>query len=130
MTTTDLKLTRLHQIALSVSDLARSVEFYRDVLGANFTMQFDPPGLAFFDFGGTRLMLDAIAEASGHASPIYFWVDDMDAAVATLKQRGVSFDGDPHVINKEPDGTEEWMAFFKDPDANILALATKQAPSG
>ncbi|MDA0351914.1 MAG: VOC family protein [Chloroflexi bacterium] len=129
MTTTGLKLTKLHQVALAVTDLARSVEFYRDRVGLEFTMQFDPPGLAFFDLDGTRLMLDAIAEAAGHASPLYFWVDDMDTAVATLKGRGVAFEGDPHVINREPDGTEEWMAFFKDPDENVLALATKRSPS-
>jgi catechol 2,3-dioxygenase-like lactoylglutathione lyase family enzyme len=129
MTTTDLKLSKLHQVALSVTDLARSVAFYRDEVGLDFMMQFDPPGLAFFDIGGTRLMLDAIAEAAGHASPLYFWVDDMDSAVATMKSRGLIFEGDPHVINTEADGTEEWMAFFKDPDENILALATKKPPA-
>ena len=128
MTTSTLKLSKLHQVALAVTNLPRAVEFYRDRLGLEFTMQFDPPGLAFFDLGGTRLMLDAIAEAAGHASPLYFWVDDMDTAVATLEQRGVAFEGAPHVINTEPDGTEEWMAFFKDPDDNILALATKKKP--
>ena len=122
MTSDTLKLTKLHQVALAVTNLPRAVEFYRDRVGLQFTMQFDPPGLAFFDLDGTRLMLDAIAEAAGHASPLYFWVDDMDTAVATLKQRGVTFEGDPHVINKEPDGTEEWMAFFKDPDDNIVDL--------
>ena len=125
----ELRLTRLHQVALSVTDLARAVTFYRDVLGAELTMQFDPPGLAFFDLNGTRLMLDAIAEAQGMASPLYFWVDDMPGAVAALTARGVTFEGDPHVINTEADGTEEWMAFFKDPDANILAIATKQPPT-
>jgi methylmalonyl-CoA/ethylmalonyl-CoA epimerase len=125
----ELRLTRLHQVALSVTDLTRAVTFYRDVLGAELTMKFDPPGLAFFDLEGTRLMLDAIAGAQGMASPLYFWVDDMTEAVATLTSRGVSFEGEPHVINTDADGTEEWMAFFRDPDSNILAIASKQAPT-
>ena len=128
MASDGLRLNRLHQVALAVTDLERSVAFYRDILGAEFMMQFNPPGLAFFDFGGTRLLLDAVAEAAGHASPLYFWVDDMDAAVTSLKERGVALEAEPHVINKEADGTEEWMAFFRDPDDNILALATKKAP--
>ncbi|MBT5774792.1 MAG: hypothetical protein HOH95_10515 [Dehalococcoidia bacterium] len=63
----DLRLTKLHQVALPVSDLDRAITFYPDKLGAEFTMKFDPPGLAFFDLDGTRLMLDEIAEAGGQA---------------------------------------------------------------
>ena len=126
MTTDTLKLAKLHQVAISVTDLGRAVEFYRDRIGLDFMMQFDPPGLAFFDLGGTRLMLDAIAEAAGHASPLSFWVDDIDAAYATLQQRGLAFEAEPHLINRSDEGVEEWMAFFRDPDRNILAIATQK----
>src|SRR5574341_1541269 len=61
------------QIALTVKDLARSVAFYRDALGLRFL--FQPPGMAFFDCGGMRLML-ALPEKPGDAGPsssvIYF----------------------------------------------------------
>ena len=126
MTGDELRLTKLHQVALSVTDLDRSITFYRDKLGAEFSMKFDPPGLAFFDFGGTRLMLDAIAEAAGHASPLYFWVDDIHTAHAALQSRGVEFEADPHLINRTDEGEEEWIAFFRDPDGNILAIATQR----
>jgi len=126
MTNDTLRLTRLHQVALSVTDLDRAIAFYRDKLGAAFTMKFDPPGLAFFDFDGTRLMLDAIAEAAGHASPLYFWVDDIHAAHQELQSRGIQFEQPPHLINRTDEGEEEWMAFFRDPDQNILAIATRR----
>jgi catechol 2,3-dioxygenase-like lactoylglutathione lyase family enzyme len=126
MSNDSLRLTRLHQVAISVSDLDRAITFYRDRLGAEFTMKFDPPGLAFFNFDGTRLLLDSIAEASGRASPLYFWVDDIHAAHATLESRGVEFEEGPHLINRTDEGEEEWTAFFRDPDGNILAIATQR----
>ena len=117
---------KLHQVALSASDLDRSITFYRDKLGAEFTIKFDPPGLAFFDFDGTRLMLDAIAEAAGHASPLYFWVDNIHAAHQELQSRAIEFEEGPHLINCTDEGEEEWMAFFRDPDDNILAAAIQR----
>lgn len=126
MTGDTLRLTKLHQVALSVSDLDRAITFYRAKLGAEFTMKFDPPGLAFFDLDGTRLMLDAVAEADGHASPLYFWVDDIHSAHAELESRGVEFEEGPHLINRTDEGQEEWMAFFRDPDDNLLAIATQR----
>ena len=49
---------RLHQVAQHVDDLDRAVAFYRDTLGLPLVATFDPPGLAFFDLGGTRLLLE------------------------------------------------------------------------
>ncbi|GAC1461421.1 MAG: hypothetical protein PVSMB1_11930 [Gemmatimonadaceae bacterium] len=47
----------LPEIALLSGNLFRSILFYRDILGAEFTAQRDPPGLAFFRLGDTRLFL-------------------------------------------------------------------------
>jgi methylmalonyl-CoA/ethylmalonyl-CoA epimerase len=127
-----LRLTQLGQVAQPVTDLARAVEFYRDVLGATHQASFDPPGLAFFDFSGVRLMLDGIAEARGHGAPLYFRVPDIDAACAALEARGVTIDAAPHLIQRDDAGVfgrpgmETWMAFFKDPDGNILAFMTER----
>jgi methylmalonyl-CoA/ethylmalonyl-CoA epimerase len=104
------------------------VAFYRDVLGARFIARFDQHGLVFFDFAGTRLLL----ERGGERAVLYFWVDDLEAAAATLRERGVTFDSDPHRIHRDETGqfgapgNEEWMAFFKDPAGNTLALATRK----
>ena len=51
----DFGLGEIGQIALTVHDLDRAVNFYRDVLQIPFLFQV--PNLAFFDCGSTRLML-------------------------------------------------------------------------
>ena len=135
MPNNDLRLTQLGQVAQPVTDLARAVAFYRDVLGATHQATFDPPGLAFFDFDGVRLMLDAIAEAQGHGAPLYFRVPDIEAACADLEARGVTIDAKPHLISRDDAGVfgtpgmETWMAFFKDPDGNILAVMSEVQPA-
>jgi methylmalonyl-CoA/ethylmalonyl-CoA epimerase len=136
MVQTSLQLTQLRQVAQPVKDLGRAVAFYRDVLGARLEATFNPPGLAFFDFSGVRLMLDAIPEAQGRgASPLYFKVPDIHAACAALEERGVTIDSAPHLIQRDEQGVfgtpgmETWMAFFKDPDGNVLSVMSEVLPS-
>jgi len=117
-------LGQIGQIAVPVSDIERATAFYRDVLGMRFLFQA-PPGLAFFDCDGVRLMLDQPAAArAGNASILYYRVPDLQAAYDTLTGRGVVFETDPHLIAKLPDH-ELWMAFFRDPDENLLALMSE-----
>ena len=139
-----LSLSTIGQIGLHSSDLDRSIEFYRETLGVPFVAKFDPPGLAMFDCDGVRLMLSAVAEdgddgsdADGEqpaGSPLYFTVADLDRAVAELRSRGVEFFSEPHMIARDdagdfgPVGVETWMAFFRDPDANVLALMELRSP--
>ena len=132
-----LAVSALRQVAQRSTDLGRSVAFYRDVLGARHVATFDPPGLAFFDLGGVRLMLDAIPGAFEHeGSPLYFAVDDLDGAVAALRAAGVAIEQEPAPIHRDeagdfgPPGAEEWMAFFRDPDGNVLAFSEIRAPQG
>lgn len=115
-------LSSIGQLALTVSDIERSVAFYRDRLGLPFLFQA-PPALAFFDCGGVRLMLTR-PEREGERianSLIYFRVPDIRRAHEELKERGVSFVDDPHLIARMPDH-ELWMCVFRDPDENLLAL--------
>ncbi|HEV8124677.1 MAG TPA: VOC family protein [Gemmatimonadales bacterium] len=119
-----VQLAAIGQIAVPVSDIDRAVAFYRDVLGMRFLFQA-PPGLGFFDCGGVRLMLDLPAKAqAGNSSVIYYKVDDIQVAFEALSARGVTFEGEPHLIAKLPDH-ELWMAFFRDPDGNLLALMSE-----
>lgn len=117
-------LGQIGQIAVPVSDIDRAVAFYRDVLGMRFLFQA-PLGLGFFDCGGVRLMLDgpALAQA-GNSSVIYYKVFDLNAAFDMLSVRGVQFESKPHLIAKLP-SHELWMAFFRDPDSNLLALMSE-----
>jgi methylmalonyl-CoA/ethylmalonyl-CoA epimerase len=115
------------QIARGVKDFARAEAWYRDVLGLKHLYTFGT--LAFFDCGGTRLMIEdrSIVEVPDlhNDSVLYFRVPDITAAHEELRGRGVEFVGAPHLIHKHPDGTEEWMAFFKDPDGGLLALMSQ-----
>jgi methylmalonyl-CoA/ethylmalonyl-CoA epimerase len=114
-------LARIGQIALVVTDLERAVAFYRDALGLRHL--FTVPTLAFFDCAGVRLMI-GLPEGDAPIGPggvIYFRVSGIAAAAAALASRGVVFIQEPHAIAKMPDH-ELWMAFFRDPDGNLLAL--------
>lgn len=118
-------LAQIGQIAIPVADVARAIAFYRDVLGMRFLFQA-PPGLGFFDCAGVRLMLDAPAkaQANSYSSVIYYKVADLQAAFDALTARGVAFEAKPHLIARMPDH-ELWMAFFRDPDENLLALMSE-----
>ena len=115
-------LKTIGQIHVSVTDVDRAVEFYRDVLGLAFISRIPGQPMAFFDCDGVRLYL-GVPESEAYRSRgmIYFTVPEVDEAYAALSERGVRFLDAPHVVHRE----ETWelrMAFFTDPDGNNLAL--------
>lgn len=117
-------LGRIHQIAQRVSDTDRAVAFYRDVLGVPLLFTA-PPGLAFFDCGGVRLMLSPPSPGFDHpGSVLYFAVDDIRAAGAALEARGVTFTTPPTKIATLAD-REVWLAAFSDSEGNPLALMSE-----
>jgi len=120
-----LALSRIGQISVTVHDLDRAVTFYRDVLGMKLLFQF-PPKMAFFDCGGIRLMLSLPEEPEfDHpASILYYPVDDLQGAWATLKDHGADLRRDPHLVARMPDH-ELWMAFFRDTEGNMVALMSE-----
>lgn len=120
---TDTNISRLGQVARSVGDVAASERWYRDVLGLRHLYTFGT--LAFFDMGGTRLMLSQQDGGAAKESILYLRVQDIAATHAGLQARGVKFTHAPHLIHKHGDGTEEWMAFFEDPDGRPLALMSQ-----
>ena len=125
----ELKIDSIYQVSINVDDLDAAVDFYRDKLGITFIGQF-PPGLAIFDCDGVHLMLSAIpGEASAGNSVIYFNVSDIKVAYQTLKERGVEFTNEPHVIHST-DSYELWMAFFEDPHGNTMAIADERGELG
>jgi predicted enzyme related to lactoylglutathione lyase len=118
-------LSTIGQIAVPVQDLDRAVEFYRDVLGLPLLFQA-PPGLAFFDAGGIRLLIERPPEKEfAHpSSVIYFKVDDIQAMHGAMLERGVAFRREPHLIARLPDH-DLWMAFFSDGEGNTHALMSE-----
>jgi len=122
-----MNLNQIGQIALHADDLERAVAFYRDTLGMRFLFQASPPGLAFFDCGGIRLMLDAVKEKDSNeriSSMLYYKVTDLNGIYETLLSRGVNFDHKPQLIAKMPDH-ELWMAFFRDSERNLVGLMSE-----
>ena len=122
------RLSSLQQVSVNVHDLPRAVAFYKEKLGVRHLFDAGPHMSFFMCDLGVRLML-AIPEKPefDHASSIlYFKVDDIRAAHADLKGRGVPFRDDPHVVARLP-GWEVWMAFFDDTEGNLLAITTEVA---
>lgn len=129
MTANDLRLGPIGQVSLYTRDVATTERFYRDTLGLPHIFTFGD--LAFFDMDGVRLYVQAVSEEKWRpGSHVYFLVDDIHAVYEQLSARGVTVTGAPHLIHThEADGTEEWMAFFQDPDGNGLALMSRVTPA-
>ena len=87
---------------------------------------FTVPNMAFFDCGGIRLMLGLAdkPEFDHPSSILYFNVEDIQRAFQILSQRGVRFEGEPHLIVKM-EKYDLWMAFFRDSESNLLALMSE-----
>jgi predicted enzyme related to lactoylglutathione lyase len=121
MSTND-KLSEIRQIAITVSDVATALPFYRDVLGLTFLFSAGP-NLAFLDAGGVRLMLTTPQGAGsvGHNSILYFKVVDIAAVHAAIVARGGTSERTPQLAAKMPDH-ELWTGFLRDPDGNLVGL--------
>ena len=119
-------VTGIAQLAVTVENLERSAAFYRDVVGLKFLFSA-PPGLAFLDCAGTRLML--ATEATGgptHAHPvIYFRVASVREFAAGLVERGIPLHKEPHVIAKLPHA-DLWLAFVLDPDGHLVGFMSEE----
>ncbi len=123
----DSVLSTIGQIGLTVTDVERAIAFYRDVLGMK--LLFQVPNMGFFDCDGIRLMISGSEKPDEHyGSVIYFKVANIQQTHASLVERGVVFEGAPHMIARMPDH-ELWMAFFRDPDRNLLALMSEVRPA-
>jgi methylmalonyl-CoA/ethylmalonyl-CoA epimerase len=118
----------LRQVAQHVDDMDRAVAFYRDVLELEFIARFDPPGLAFFDLGSTRLLL----EAGAPPAILYFAAPDVASATDRLRAAGVVIESEPHDIHVDQTGQfgapgeAEVMSFFRDSEGNLLGLAGRR----
>lgn len=117
-------LSAIGQIAVTVADVDRAIAFYRDTLGLPLLYQF--PGMGFFDCGGVRLMLSNPEGVGAGNSVLYFKVADLDEAFGELGRRGVQFEQEPHIVARLPDHNL-WMAFFRDPEGNLLGLMSEVA---
>ena len=113
--------SKLAFISLPVTDLDRSVIFYRDVLGLKILLMED--GWAEFDLDGQRLALHReIINEPSHGATIYFKANSIEEEIESLKQKGVSFKGKLKIYSYGK------LICFADPDGNMLGLYEPPAP--
>ena len=124
MTTDAVNVKRIGQIHVNVKELPRAVTFYRDVLGLRFL--FEVPNMAFFECGGVRMMLGVAErpEFDHPASIVYYDVADINGSASVLKERGVTFESEPHKVADLGD-RDLWLGFFRDSESNVLALMSE-----
>jgi methylmalonyl-CoA/ethylmalonyl-CoA epimerase len=113
------RLSKASIVILSVTDLNRAVEFYRDRLGLKLTSTNED--FAFFDAGGFTIALRGgrpKADPSDLTSvEIAFAVEHVKPAHQALHAQGVEFKREPRVIT----GTT-WATDFRDPDGHVLSI--------
>lgn len=103
-------------VAYAVSDVPKSVAFYRDVVGLS-------PGKAFnaayveFNVGSTAFAVDGepAGYAPGSCSGVAFEVDDVDAVRERLARHGAA-------VSEVYDFPACWICFAQDPDGNRFAI--------
>ena len=118
-------IDKISQIAISVTDLALSKEFYQNTLGMKFL--FDAGSMAFFLCGDIRFMIGVSGETfTPGGTIVYFKVGDIERAHALLLEQEVVFTHAPHLVARMPDH-DLWMAFFNDPDGNLLGMQSEVA---
>ncbi len=116
---------------LVVSDYARSLAFYRDVLGATVVREF-PGTLCFLNFGGSQILLTvpggptqdkptvtfaSPTDLDRVTSELAIRVPDCSAAYEVLRSRGAKF------LTEPVDWGYEVRAFFRDPDGHLLEIS-------
>lgn len=112
---------------LTVVDVARAKEFYGGTLGLRLVSE-EPPFALVFDANGIMLRLGMGKKLPPAIGTVLGWqVPDAIATVRDLQQAGVTFERYEHMNQDElgiwttPTGAK--VAWFKDPDGNILSIS-------
>lgn len=122
-------ITGIGHIAITASDFERSIAFYRDILGLPEAFRVDredgSPWMVYFKTGSDDFIevFDGKG-ASVEAAPeigmkhLCLWVDDIEATLADLKQKGL--DVDPDAIKTGRSKCRQY--FITDPDGVRIEL--------
>ena len=114
---------------LTIVDVPRAKEFYRDKLGLRLLSE-EPPFALVFDANGIMLRLGMGKERPPVPGTVLGWqVPDIVAAVRDLQEVGIHFERYNNVYMKQdelgvwttPTGSK--VAWFKDPDGNTLSIS-------
>jgi catechol 2,3-dioxygenase-like lactoylglutathione lyase family enzyme len=113
---------------VGVRDPDRAKQFYRDTLGLTLVSEELPFALVF-DACGTTLRVTVVQNVAAAPYTVLGWqVADIAETVRSLQQRRVRFERFPGLNDQHelgvwtaPGGTQ--IAWFKDPDGNLLSIA-------
>ena len=112
---------------VTIVDVAKAKEFYRDKLGLRLVSE-EPPFALVFDANGIMLRLVMGRERpAGHGTVLGWQVQDIASIVRKLEKVGVRFERydfakqDELGIWTTPTGAK--VAWFKDPDGNVLSIS-------
>jgi catechol 2,3-dioxygenase-like lactoylglutathione lyase family enzyme len=115
----NFKLKQIGVVMLGVTQMDRSLAFYRDKLGLELKGQNE--GFAFLDGGGVMLCLSEALGRLGSPIPgateVVFSVGDVWGAHKALRARGVEFTLEPRTVTGPM-----WAANFDDPDGHKLSI--------
>ena len=119
--------------SVGTEDLERSHAFYGEVLGLRRVET--TPFANVYDAGGTTLRVTLVDRAARVPYTVLGWtIPDMAAAMDDLATRGVAFeryeglDQDAAGVWTAPGGAR--IAWFRDPDGNVLSLTQMRGTAG
>lgn len=111
---------------IPVRDEARAKTFYEETLGLKRVD--NRPGAATYASGESRVIVYESEHAGTNTATAATWaVEDLDAVVKDLKDKGVAFEHYPDMPDMRVEGDihvggDMRVAWLKDPDGNILSL--------
>lgn len=111
-----------------VTDRARTKRFYGETLG--LTLIEDTPFALVYEQADRLLRISDFPGLAPQPFTVVGWVvKDMEAVITALLARGVVFNRYPQLEQDElgrwqPPGSQAWVAWFNDPDGNVLSLST------
>ena len=143
---------RIYHVGLTVSDLDRSIAFYRDILGLAFqgeifmkgeetdkmfrranckarvaylncSKAFESPPVELIQFVDSEIHKEQSDLFTTSISEVCFYTDDIDSVYRTLIENHVECLSEPQHFDFRADGFGESRAFyFRDPDGIILEM--------
>ncbi len=117
----------------SVKDLGEAKRFYQDKLGLE--VNDGPMGLTIKTAGPEIFLYEKSNHAPASFTVLNFPVDDIDAVVSGLKDKGVEFESydddmiktdENNIARGKKSGEGPDIAWFKDPAGNVLAILCNQ----
>ncbi len=108
-------------------DRAQAKAFYGDCLG--FALTHEDEFAAVFDLNGTMLRISTVEGHAPAQHTVLGWeVQDIALAVRALRDKGVAFTvyegfGQDELGIWSAPGSNSKVAWFQDPDGNVLSLA-------